>query len=166
MCSRFLVVPLLSPGLSPADRDLSLPARLQQASTSCGSEMETGRCSLLHGFCSDLKNQSDFFRGDKVVSSLGGDVLCCFIVLFFDTLFALSVTVWLRMSRKKKINVEEVALTFSAMTSWFKIQLLTTLRIKRGNELTRSCAPNKPARNNAEYGTEMKSLQRNSDLAL
>ena len=62
--------------------------------------------------------------------------------------------------------IEEAALTFSAMTSWFKIQLLTTLHIKRGNEFILLYAPNKPVRNNAEYETEMKSLQTNSDLVL
>lgn len=62
--------------------------------------------------------------------------------------------------------VEEAALTFSAITSWFKIQLLTTLHIKHGNELIPLCAPDKPVRNNAEHETEMKSLQRNSDVVL
>lgn len=64
------------------------------------------------------------------------------------------------------MTIEGEALTFSAITSWFKIQLLTTPHIKHGNELILLCAPNKPVRNNAEYETEMKSLQRNSDLVL
>lgn len=64
------------------------------------------------------------------------------------------------------MTIEKVALTFSTNTSWLKIQLLTTLNMKYSNEIILSCASNKPVRNNAEYGTEMKSLQRNSDLML
>lgn len=64
------------------------------------------------------------------------------------------------------MTIEKVALTFSANTSWFKIQLLTTLSIKYSNELILLCASNKPVRNNAEYETEMNFLQRNSGLVL
>lgn len=56
------------------------------------------------------------------------------------------------------MTIEEVALMLSPITSWFKIQLLTTLYIKHGNDLILLSAPKKPVINNAEYETEMKSL--------
>lgn len=64
------------------------------------------------------------------------------------------------------MSIEELALTFSATTSWFKIQLLTTLHFKCSNKLILLYAPNKPVRKNAEYQTEIKSLWRNSYLVL